>query len=448
MRFACSILLILVLLFVGSINYGERWDAHAVSQAPSQVYVSPLSSCCGTPNSPYQPNDVFTINVNLNLSSGESINGFDVRLNYSNAHTALFRGVVQALSISYSGNVFSSYQSNVLVECIDDISVIQGGSGCPSDDSPSPGQVHLVEGIIGQTLAGPQSGTLFSVTFKVWGLGNSTFLVDRANLVNPHSDPSNPQATNARYIPVLKYGGIFGNQGVIAFFNFQPFDTSVSPAVLPNQPVVFDASGSFVPTNSSMRIRTYSWNFGDGKPVRNVTTTTTAHTFSLPGNYSVSLKVWDFKNDTGSLTRTVSVLPALGNLVLTVEDQMGTVLRGNVFVRVFNSSSSPIPFVNKAIDHGGNVQFNGLTPGPNYYLTFSGPTVENNSKTESILPGWTTQDTVYLSLRSPPPDYSGIVYIGTILGGLGLATAAIIYKKRFSPNESGHGSNRRSKRRA
>jgi PKD repeat protein len=256
--------------------------------------------------------------------------------------------------------------------------------------------------------------------------------------VNPRPDPSNPQLINPVLIPVVKHDGVFGNQGVVSFFNYQPVDTSITPSIIPNQPVSFDASSSFLGFNgSSTGFRLYSWNFGDGSGVSNVTSrATNTHTFRAPGNYTVSLTVWDAINETGTVTRKVNVLPALGSLSLTVKDQIGTVLRGNVRVRVFNSSLSSIPFVTKTIDNAGGVQFSGLSPGGSYYLIFSGDAVENSSKTELVQPGLTTYDTVYMSVKPGPADYGGLIYVGTILGGLGLVTAAVVYKKRSDKSRS------------
>jgi PKD domain-containing protein len=415
------------------------WPAHRVqgtSQQVATVQVSPLETCCKLVNS------IFSVNVLLILPVGEQINGFDVRINYTKAFTTSNPGVLRAVSLTYSNNVFSS-SGTVLVDCIDDIAQ-QGANGCPPDDSSVPGQVHFVEGITGQTLPGPVSGgLLFTIGFQVKGTGSSIISVDRANLVNPTPDPSNPQLINPVFIPALKQDAVFGNNGVVSFFNFQTSDTSITPSIIPNHAVSFDASGSFLGNGSSVSFRLYSWDFGDGSVASNLPGPTNSHIFNAPGNYTVSLTVSDQKNENGTVTRKVNVLPALGNLSLKVEDERGTVMRGNVVVRVFNSSSFTTPFVKKTVNQDGSIQFNALAPSDNYYLTFSGDTVDNFSKTESVLPGWTSLDTVFLPLKQPPPDYSGIIYLGTILGGLGVVAGAIIYKKRnLKARSSGHSSRR------
>jgi len=423
MRLPRFLLLVSIVMLLLSLPGWPARNVHALSQPVSTVQISPVGTCCRLIN------DIFDVKVMLLLPAGESINGFDVRVNYTNAYTPANHAVLQAKSITYSSNVFASGSGTVLVDCIDGTAV-QGSNGCPSDDAPL-GQFHLSEIITGQTITGPGSGLLFDVTFQVTGYGTSVFTIDRANLVNPHPDRSNPQLINPVLIPVIKEDGIFGNRGVVAFFNYAASDSSVTPTIIPNQPVSFDASPSFLGNGTTTSFRLYSWNFGDGSPVSNVTASAmNAWTFKASGNYTVSLTVWDSKNETGTIARKVQVFPALGGLSLIVKDQLGTVLRANVNVRVFNSSSSSTPFLAKTIDNAGGVQFSGLTPGGSYYLTFSGDTVENYSKTELVEPGLTTYDTVYMTMRLPPPDYSGLIYIGTILGGLGLVTAAIVYKTR------------------
>jgi PKD domain-containing protein len=438
MRLPRLLLVTSLLLVVLSLPGWPARNVHGTSQQVATVQVSPVGTCCQLFNA------FFSVNVLLMLPSGQQINGFDVRINYTNAFTSANPGILRAVSLSYSGNLFSSYSSSVLVDCIDDIAQ-QSGNGCPPDDSSVPGQIHLVEGITGQTVSGPLSGVLFTIGFQVKGLGSSIISVDRANLVNPHPDPSNPQLINPVFIPALKQDAVFGNNGVVSFFNFQTSDTSITPSIIPNHSVSFDASGSFLGNGSSVSFRLYSWDFGDGTVDSGLPGPTNTHIFTTPGNYTVSLTVWDQKNETGTVTRKVNVLPALGSLSLKVEDERGTVMRGNVVVRVFNSSSFTTPFVKKTVNQDGSIQFNALAPSDNYYLTFSGETVDNFSKTESVLPGWTSLDTVFLTLKPPPPDYSGIIYLGTILGGLGIVAGAIIYKKRNLKAGSSSHSSRRAK---
>jgi PKD domain len=420
-----SLFLVLAVAISCFLPGGASYQVRAATPSISVISITPKATCCRTPNNPFQVGDTFTVSVSVSISSGEAINSFDVRVNYTNPQT-----VLRAVSIDYSNNLFSSYPNDVPAECIDGISKLANAAACASEDL---GQVHLVEAVLGTSINGPQAGTLFQITFRVIGNGTSTLLFDQANLLNPSPDPSRPQFFNPQFIPLLKKAGIFGNQGVVSFFDFQPVDTSISPSLIPNQPVTFDASASFVANNSALGLRLFSWNFGDG--TRENKTAVDPHTFQNPGNYTVSLTVWDVKNETGSLSRRVSVLPALGTLSLTVEDQSGNLQRGNVIVRIFNASSSPAPFATRTTNGGGGVLVGQLTPG-NYYVSFSGQGIVNSSKTENARPGWTTMDTVYLSMVSPPQDLSGLIYLGTILGGVGVVAGAIVYQKRKSSNRA------------
>ena len=424
-----SYLLVSALLVTSVLSAGLSVRALSTSQTISTVYISPTVTCCGAPSTPYHVNDEFSVNVSLSLSSGESINGFDVRVNYTNPHSGVAQGVLHPVSLDYSRNIFSSYQTTVLEECIDGQSIPASAQGCTNDVL---GQVRLGEFILGKTLSGPLSGELFRILFQVTGYGNSTFVVDRADVVNPIPDQSNPSLIGPADIPLLKEAGIFANQGVVAFFNYQPQDTSVTPSLLPNQPVVFDASASFVPTNSSTHFREYLWDFGDGSTGSGETT---PHSFAAPGNYSVSLMVRNDENQTGSITRHVSVMPALGNLALTVEDTSGTLQRGNVQLRLFNSSSSAIPIFNQTSDGNGQANFNRLSPG-NYYLTFSGHGIVSGSKLEKVIPGFTQQNTVFVSLVQTPPDYGLLIYLGTFLGAVAIVAAVLIIRNIRSARRS------------
>jgi hypothetical protein len=394
--------------------------AHATSIAVSTVSISPVDVCC------YQLNEYFNVNVSLNLAAGESVNAFDVRINYTSPYK-----VLAAVSIDNSIGLFNPLSPQVLIACIDDIP--QGSSQCGPNDAK--GQVDFSEGVLGSGLSGPAQGVLFTVVFEVVGIGNSTFAVDTANFADPNPDASDPAPSGfAHYIPVLRDDGIFANEGVVAFFNYQPADTSVSPSILPNEKVVFNAAGSFVPGNSSDLIRLYSWNFGDETPIQVNQTAVVEHRFNRPGNYTVSLTVSDERNVTETFTRLVSVFPALGSIALTVRNQVADVLNTNVVIKVFNTSSSPSPVVNQNISITGITQINRLTPG-NYFVVFTGQGYYSANRTEQVLPGWTTMDTVYLSPApgpTNPPDYSGIIYVGSIAAGIGVIGTIMVFHKRNS----------------
>ena len=402
---------------------------HAQTQSASVVRIDPVGSCCVVKNAP------FTVNVDLDLALGEIINGFDVRINYSNPYTNANPGGLQARSLNYDGNIFGS-SGSVGIDCINGLEQ-QGGNGCGDD---SLGQIHLQEVLIGK--AATSGGRLFSIAFLVGGPGPSVFTFDRANLVNPNGDPSNPQLIDPVFIPVVKQDAIFGNTGVVAFFNYQPHDTSVSPAILPNALIDFDGSASFVGNDTSIGIKSYSWDFGS---VCAPVSTALGHcTFPEPGNYTVSLTVVDDRNESGFISRKVSVVPALGSIDLMVKDQLGNVLKQQVTVRIYNSTLSPTPFATNAT--GSEVVFKGLSPSSSYYVSFAGATVEDFSKTEIVRPGLTTLDSVYLTLKPPPADYSAFIYAGSLVAALGILTGAIVYQKRSSKNKSSSRANKKTTR--
>src|SRR6266436_5360900 len=423
MKSKSALILAVALLFASGLVQAHSPIVRATSQNVSSVSISPTRTCCSMPNIPYTSSQFFHVNINASILSGQFVQGFDVRINYTNPQV-----VLQATGINYSNNILASHQnSGPVVECIDGISQISNAAGCSGEII---GQVHFAESLLGPALPSPISGTLFTITFQVAGQGKSAFTFDRADITNPNPDPNNPQLTHFTFIPVLEEAAIFGNQGVTAFFNYQPVDPSISVSLLngPSNPVRFDASDSFVADNSSMSFKLYSWNFGDGSQTTNTTSPVLSHVFSRPGNYTVSLVVTDLKNEIGELARQVAVLPALGSLDLIVEDHSGNPQRGNVLVQLFNSSSSAL-FANKTVNGVGEVLFHMLTPG-GYYLTFSGDGVVTMSIIEKVTPGWTTMDTVYVSLLTPPPNYGGLIYAGSILTAVAIVGAFFVYQKR------------------
>jgi PKD domain-containing protein len=400
---------------------------HAQSQSTSIIRIDPAGSCCVVRGSS------FTVNVVLDLVPGEIIQGFDVRINYSNPYTNANPGGIQAKSLNYAGNIFGS-SGSVGIDCINGLEQ-QGGNGCGDD---SLGQIHLQEVVVGK--AATSGGRLFSIAFLVGGSDPSVFTFDRANLINPNGDPSNPQLIDPVFIPVIKQDAVFGNTGVVAFFNYQPHDTSLSPAIIPNALIDFNGSISFVGNDTSIGIKSYSWDFGN---VCTAVSTVLGHcTFPQPGNYTVSLTVVDDRNETGSISRRVSVVPALGSIDLMVKDQLGNVLADQVTVRIYNSTLSTRPFATNTTST--EAVFKGLSPSSSYYLSFSGAAVENFSKTEIVRPGLTTQDSVYLTLKPPPADYSGLIYAGSLVAALGVVGGAIVYQKRSSKNKSSSRANKKT----
>jgi hypothetical protein len=376
----------------------------------------------------------------LNLTAGESINEFEVRLNYSNFWNFGFtpNGVIRTASIDYSSNIFASVSPSVLTECIDGIPV--DSQICQNDDI-GPGWLHFQELAQGSGRQGPiTNGLLFSIIFTIKGNGTSIFSFDRITLLNPSLDSFGP---HPHFVQYTARTGVFSNKGIAAFFNFEPVSP---PAIVPGQPgVMFDATGSFDADQPSLTISNYTWTFGNDPPLSTSLLPKVQHVFAFPGNYPVRLVVAD-QSGRGNLTRTVKVLPNLGTLRLEVRDQLGIPMRGNVFVLLFNSTVSPSPFERAITSPAGVVLLANLVPGL-YSIDFSGQNVVAGHRvTEKVIGGWETADTVYIIVDTPPvpPDYSGIVFIASILAGVTLFTVAIILKRRSDRRKLKPGMPRRS----
>lgn len=419
-------LMLFSLILLSSLPSAPVLPVKAQSQTVSSVWIDPVKTCCLVPGSS------LPIIVKANLTAGESFSGFDVKLNYTTVapsgrlnytyNLVNFNKVVNATGIDSSSSLFAN--GVVGYECIDGVLII--GSVCPADDAPV-GQVRFDLNIAsGIPITGPRNDLiLFTVQFKVTGSGTVVFALDYAGLKNPGSNLSAP---NVHDIQVVKSDAVFSNNLIAAFFNARP---ASPPAILPNQDIIFDASGSFSAVGSAMSdVVGYRWEFGDGG--QSSTGPLVPHQFHSPGRYYVQLNVIDNARNNGTLVKPVVVVPALGGLDLQVKNQMGNPLRGNVKVQLFNSTITSSPFLNKTVDQTGGVVFQGLKP-DSYLLKFSGPTIQNSSRTEDVTPGWTQQDTVYVFENfppPPPPDYSAIIFIGTILGGLGVFTVAMVVRRR------------------
>lgn len=411
--------------------HAQSSGAPCPSASVSCIYISPVSTCCSG-NSPIAPNNPITVDVMLNLVAGQAFNGFDVRINYTNPDLYRGSGALRTEGLGYSNNVLVGHNPQTPdAECIDGIGLLAQGQGCASDDYPGPGQIHFAQGILGSQIPGPLSGLLFSLTFNVTGTGASLLYFDRANLVNLNPQPPGSGNFSPIYVPIIEYAGIFGNQGMTALFNYSPADPVYSVSVVRGQSTIFDATGSVQALNASMSLSNFSWNFGDGSPVLNTNNPIAHYTFNSPGNYSVRLTVTDTNGRMGSITRIVPVVSVLGNLLLTVVDQSGTILRAEVNVALFNTSNSLQPFAVRLNDNSGQVTFRNIVPGT-YYAKFNGPRVISSSRNVNVNPGVTSQATIYLPLVSQPVDYSWLLFVIPTVGVVGAVGGVAFVKRRNS----------------
>jgi hypothetical protein len=349
----------------------------------SVLYVSPPTS---------HSNQTFWVQVDLNLSSSEAFNAYDIQLSFNNATLGF-----QSLTISS--------QEQEISRCINGV-----GTGCNIRDGPN--VIHSAADF-STILQGPITAlTLFSVQFGVVGKGTSLFhpINDNNSLVNPNPAP--------HFILHLTQDGIWSNSGVTAFFN-------VSPAIpIVDQLVYFDGRGSFN-SDGTTPVTTFSWNFGDGTPTDSGPVV--SHNFTSPAPYSVTLTVVDQKGFTGKISKTVPVSSNLGGIILNIRQVGGNQLISAVTASLYNGTVF-VENRTKPAFATGSVSFVNLKPGP-YRVSFSGPGVVLSSVMETVIPGWTGYDTAFLTLVDQPRSDSLGFYILLLVvigGGIALGSVAVL----------------------
>jgi len=360
----------------------------------SVLYVLPLTS---------HLNQSFWVQVDLNLSSSEAFNAYDIQLSFNNA------------TLGFESLTVSSQEQEV-ARCINGV-----GMGCNINDGLN--VIHSAADF-STILQGPfTSLTLFSVQFGVVGKGTSLFhpIDDNDSLVNPNPAP--------HYILHLTQDGIFSNDGVTAFFN-------VSPAIpIVDQPVLLDGRASF--NSDGTNVVAFSWNFGDGTPT--ASGPVVPHNFTSPTPYSVTLTVTDQKGSIGRISKTVSVSSALGRITINIRSATNDNVPNLVTVSLYNGTFF-VANGTKPEFFAGAVSFQGLKPGP-YRLNFSGPGVVSSSMQENVVPGWTTYATAFLTLIRPAGDGGSLTFylllVAVIIGGIILGTVAILRRRTGKKRERG-----------
>src|SRR5437879_7494649 len=117
----------MVLLLVTSIDRFGGLDLLPVAHAQAEVSVVSVYPLYETG---IQVGVLFPVQVRLSLADGQSINAFDVQMNYTYDTTNL---VLQPESIDYSSNsILAGSQVTVLSNCIDGIEA--GGTNCPAGE--------------------------------------------------------------------------------------------------------------------------------------------------------------------------------------------------------------------------------------------------------------------------------------------------------------------------
>ncbi len=163
----------------------------------------------------------------------------------------------------------------------------------------------------------PTESPDFNSTTELAGGLNFTFTASLAN--TPHGGVFTYRC--------LYHANMFGNfkftAGPVASFTHSP------STPLAGNLVSFDASSSWWSTDATS-LTSYTWDFGD--TVRtNTTSSTVTHTYSSPGNYTVSLNVTDNLSQQASTARTVDIKPVPPipfNYTLTITPSALTLIQG------------------------------------------------------------------------------------------------------------------------
>jgi PKD domain len=358
------------------------------------LYIAPLRT--------RPTNSSFSVDLRLNLTTTDTISNWEISLNYSSQ-------VLTATGITL-GNLFPVSSVFEPIHCVNGV-----GSGCGAFDGP--GVVHSAVLFRGGNVSGSfYNRTLFSIQFSPTGnpYGSSLLHIFNDSLGSPGRSYISPYP-----ILHLSEDGIFANHGVAAFFNV------IGPAVLlVHQPVYFDASGSLSVNGAS--ITKYSWSFGDGSSGLGVNP---VHTYNVTREYVVVLNVTSSDGIVGSIRKTVNIVSALGGLVLLVKDLAGNNIPYDVSVVLLNSSVVVVRETKSS--SVSRLNFSNLAPGT-YSVDFSGSSVVSYSKQETVTPGWTTNDTVYLTVVPPsnPPDLRLFIVLAAVGAGLAIGMVGLFRRRR------------------
>ena len=397
-------LILLLLVSVALFSTQLPRPARALTGDQSVLYISPGSTSTAKPLGSSTPS--FSVNVNLNLSSTDTIGAYDIYMSYNSS-------VLKATGL-VPGNLFPPDRVFNVSYCVGEV-----GYGCGGLDSSY--TVHWASAYLDGERFGPLSRTVFSVQFSVLRTGHS-FLELFSDVIYGAVDSSGvpPEVVH------VTWNGVYTNNGLQAFFN-------VAPAILLiNNPIYFDASTSFNPDNLSLSYRSslyYSWDFGDGNRGNGLSV---PHTYSSARIYNVNLVVTDSYGATSAVSRGVIIVPALGGLKISVKDMNGNDIPQSVTLKLFSGSS----LLRTLTRHAGDATpfvLSGLAPGL-YRLDFSGSGITPASKQENVVAGLTRADIVYLTVQTVTRSGSSddvwvYLFLGSMASVLVVGTVSIIPKR-------------------
>lgn len=369
----------------------------------------------------------FSANVTLYIPPTVSVGAYDIVLTaIPLPDSSCIPNCPLSITGIQPGNIFPAGQYIEVANCVNG-----SGMGCGANDGG--GAAHSAEAY-GQSVSGGAAGlnvTVFTVKFGVTGTGSVSLKLQNDTLVNGNNAAQN--------LPHTTEDALFSNNGLAAFFNI----LTAIPVV--GRAVGFDASDTFSSSNTTLSYRSslnYSWNFGDGQKRHGLDLNMTSNTYTSIGTYDVTLSVTDEYGATSSYQTRVNVHSALGTINLSIVDQTGARVHTSVAITLYNGTSTASLVGAESVNPSLNaVVLTGLSEGT-YFITFLGPGVTASSITETVIAGWTTADSVSLTVQYPTPpsrtDLSGIqlaVVTGVVGAGAVLGIFALIRRRGSKPKK-------------
>src|SRR5260370_14488915 len=173
----------------------------------SALSVSPLNPSLPPP----MVGGSYTVAVKMYLASSDGIGGSDISLR-TNRYTETDTPTIRDPTSVQPGSVFQGSQNLTLADCVDGY-----GQDCDPARGDGSGAVHLAVVVLGSSVPGGQTVTLFYVNYAVVSTGSTEFEFTTDNVTySPFIQNYGPNTITLLH---LDYGAIFSNQGLTSFFN-------------------------------------------------------------------------------------------------------------------------------------------------------------------------------------------------------------------------------------